>query len=144
MKYIRTKNGIITSSKATHELVEDICCAGYLRTLEKGAYVRIGREWINFYGRWVDIIDENGVHYSIKPNEVERVTRELPQADTIEELIDTYIVIPKEGKPYMECKKWDISDYKEVYAAIWTTGEHGEPILKSVAKMNEKGELELL
>ena len=30
------------------------------------------------------------------------------------------------------------------YGAIWITGENGEPILKSVAKMNKKGELELI
>ena len=32
----------------------------------------------------------------------------------------------------------------EVYGAIWTKGEDGEPILKSVAKMNSEGGLELL
>lgn len=34
--------------------------------------------------------------------------------------------------------------YYALYGAIWTTGEHGEPILKSVAKMNNEGKLELL
>lgn len=162
MKYVRTKNGITTSNTATHELTEHICCAGYFRTLEKGAFVRIGREWWNFYGSWVDIIDENGTHYSIRPDEVKRVTKELPYVDTIEELCDEFIYIKHiDDKCFkyfynsIDTAKNELynSDgtlhYKprkdlEIYGAIWTTGEHGEPILKSVAKMNEKGELELL
>lgn len=31
-----------------------------------------------------------------------------------------------------------------VYGAIWIDGENDEPILKSIAKMNNRGELELL
>lgn len=149
MKYVRTKDKITTSNTATHELTEHICCAGYFRTLEKGAFVRIGREWWNFYGSWVDIIDENGTHYSIRPDEVKNVTKELTQADTIEELCDEFIYNNELLCPsYLDPKDTDViafryrledefkyKNHKEIYGAIWATGEHGEPILKSVAKM---------
>ena len=159
MKYVRTKNGITTSDRVTHELTEHICCAGYFRTLDKGASVRIGREWWNFYGSWVDIIDENGTHYSISPDEVKNVTKELPQADTIEELCDEFIYNKQLLYPsYIDPKDTDLiafrykiedefnyKNHKEIYGAIWTTGEHGEPILKSVAKVkhvSSEGEIE--
>lgn len=165
MKYVRTKDKITTSNTATHELTKHICCAGYFRTLEKGAFVRIGREWWNFYGSWVDIIDENGTHYSIRPDEVKTVTKELPYADTIEELCDEFVLVNLEYLGQTNPKHYDTlygiktknsfeqeggitqaieGGWYAIYGAIWTTGEHGEPILKSVAKMNEKGELELL
>lgn len=157
MKYIRTKEGITTNDKATHVLTDHICCAGYLRTLDKGAYVRIGEQWTNFYGHWVDIIDENGCHYSIRPNEVEKVTKELPQADTIEELVDELVVVEPNNedcpRPYiLDCfhlctyNSWFEREKEHikigtivVYGSIWVDGE-----LHKAAKMNDKGELELL
>ena len=73
----------------------------------------------------------------------------ISQADTIEELIDEYVVDCSEDYEYPEyypkvCAGWLLGDYIQadgfiVYGAIWT--ERG---LKYVAKMNEKGELELL
>ena len=168
MRYIRTKNGITTSNIVTHELIEDICCAGYLRTLEKGANVTIGKEWSNFYGRWIDIIDENGIHYSIEPNEVKNATKELPQSDNLEELCDEFVYI-KDGvvDQYLTIdfkkKREDeycslrnkltangiseiskgISKYElengELKFAIWT-----DKGLIYVAKMNNRGERELI
>lgn len=77
------------------------------------------------------------------------------QADTIEELCDELVIIGEFGNFLVnpeELDKHADGQTKEMlengllqcYGAIWTTGEHGEPILKSIAKMNDKGELELL
>ena len=66
-------------------------------------------------------------------------------ANTIKELCDEF-VMDKE----IVTNDYNFEDLQaigciyNVYGAIWTTGEHGEPILKSVAKINDKGELELL
>lgn len=150
MKYIRTKDGrIIPTDIATYELTQDICCAGYYRKLKKGSCVTIGKEWTNFYGRWVDIIDEKGTHYSIRPDEVKEVTKELKQADTIEELCDEFVIISGEVKQidddYKSVLEWTKQAFEEykiksiIYGAIWT-----DKALIYVAKMNNKGELELL
>ena len=76
-------------------------------------------------------------------------------SEAIEDLCDAYIC----GDDYkehiilsyeqMEESYWKVrlldGDKKVIiYAAIWITGDNGEPILKSVAQMNERGELELL
>ena len=69
----------------------------------------------------------------------------INQADTIEELCDEFVVIYKEmnGKHTVHKYNWlGKSEQKlgnEVYGAIWT-----DKGLIYVAKMNEKGELELL
>ncbi len=163
MRYIRTKDDrIIPAGTATHELTQGICDAGYFKTLNKGSYVTIGEEWTNFYGRWVDIIDENGSHYSVRPNKVKEVTRELPQADTIKDLCDEFVIKYKsESKPRIQdlkelvnCLseqnltlsyhiKWLKNSYKDelefIKLGIWT--DQG---LTYVADTDEKGELELL
>lgn len=84
----------------------------------------------------------------------------IKQADTIKELCDCFVFkkeiyrkIEKrndlEGVPMI--RMFDIhffdlyeDEWERIYGAIWVKGEHNEPILKSVAEMNEKGELELL
>ncbi len=68
------------------------------------------------------------------------------QADTIEELCDAFVYAKCD---YMELeeakceKEWNESDWQQdglpIYGAIWT-----DKGLIYVAKMNEKGELELL
>lgn len=79
----------------------------------------------------------------------------LKEADTIEELCDKFIGVEENGTPHIFAHECDLSDLIRNterklgtkvtgYGAIWTTGEDGEPILESVAKMNEKGEMELL
>lgn len=79
----------------------------------------------------------------------------VKQADTIEELINRYIVISGAMKVVYNKVRFEkishrqlINDIRSkkkiVYGAIWTIGDHGEPILKSVSQMNEEGELELL
>lgn len=84
----------------------------------------------------------------------------IKQADTIEELIDEKILIEKDGHPtLLETLEFDrniylrINEYEFatqlpsnpiIYGAIWSYDSNGVPTLKSVAKMNDKGELELL
>lgn len=110
--------------------------------MKKGSLVTIGKDWTNWYGKWVTIIDEQGRGYDIRPNKVPEVTKELPeQADTIQELCDNFVVTYDTGKPTIfdnieEAKK---QNYKDLYGAIWT--DNG---LKYVGKENKNGELELL
>ena len=64
----------------------------------------------------------------------------ISQADTIEELCDEFIAIYN-GKPHFHHldRAIQYADDNQVYGAIWTAKG-----LIYVAKMNEKGELELL
>ena len=64
----------------------------------------------------------------------------IKQADTIEELCDEFVVVI-ENKPHLIPREWLKQEIivDVLYGAIWT--EWG---LKYVAKMNDKGELELL
>ena len=69
----------------------------------------------------------------------------IKQADTIEELCDEFVIVHKElnGNHTVHRYNWlGKSEHKagnEVYGAIWT-----DKGLIYVAKMNDKGELELL
>lgn len=73
----------------------------------------------------------------------------IAQADTIEELCDEFVVVYKNNEPYLtqhlsytEMEKYNAEINKnggELYGAIWT-----DKGLIYVAKMNDKGELELL
>lgn len=118
MKYIKTKNNILD--------IKDT-----IRTRDE-------KKLLNYDGEWVDI---------------------LKQVDTIEELCDEFIYENKVNNKYFlcfynkvinrwcnRCSYWPLSEEekKTIKGAIWTEGEHGEPILKAVARMNDKGELELL
>lgn len=64
----------------------------------------------------------------------------VDKADTIEELCDEFVVVI-ENKPHLIPREWLKQEIivDVLYGAIWT--EWG---LKYVAKMNDKGELELL
>ena len=67
-------------------------------------------------------------------------------ADTVEELFDEVVLVapyrfrkPKTAteldKDFEEMKYFYTDKDDTLYGAIWAIGEHGEPILKSVAKM---------
>lgn len=83
------------------------------------------------------VADDNSLMAKLTTNKV---------ADTIEELCDEFVMIDEENEHYIKQdndihhirRKWAIGNYK-VYGAIWT--DEG---LIYVAKMNDKGELELL
>ena len=64
--------------------------------------------------------------------------------NTIEELCDILLVVnDTTGKVVKQAKKIEPDNYKwqknsfTVYGAIWIKGEYGEPILKTVGKLNE-------
>ena len=150
MKYVRTNDGrILTSFVATHELTESICCTGYLRRLKKGSLCKIGKTWQNYYGNWTSIIDENGTSYDIRPNEVKNVVKELPSADTIEELCDEFVVLCNMDNKvcYIDTNFEQAKNYVlelgprfDMFGAIWT-----DKGLIYVAQMNEtNGDIELL
>jgi len=71
----------------------------------------------------------------------------VSQADTIEELGDVYVIVPKDKKykPYTENTLSvfdDITDvlrHSDIYLSIWV-----DALLKPIAKMSDKGELCLI
>ena len=63
----------------------------------------------------------------------------LEQADTIEELCDEFVYHLKSGGKFIDEQLVKSDIYEIVYGAIWT-----DKGLIYVAKMNDKGELELL
>jgi len=79
----------------------------------------------------------------------------IKQADTIEELCDEFILVapyrfrrPKTAteleKDFEEMKYFYTDKNDTIYGAIWIELDNGAMRLEPVAKMNEKGELELL
>ena len=119
MKYIRTKNGVYCFEK---EYI--------LKQNKKGqVIIRTSKGYDIFYLK--DILN---------------------QANTIPELVDEYILKDTEtgycGVVSKETMKHSINPGtaygREFYAAIWSIDEKGIPTLKPVAKINNKGELELL
>lgn len=73
--------------------------------------------------------------------------RVIKEANTIEKLCDEFILHDR-GRSCIigdiEAREIAADKTVSVYGAIWVEDGGGNPILKSVAKMNEKGELELL
>ena len=74
-------------------------------------------------------------------------TSKYTGADTIEELIDDYVL--SENNKYciigdIEAREMAAYEYGKIYGAIWVLGEHDEPILKPVSEMNREGKLCLL
>ena len=92
-------------------------------------------------------MEEEIIERVIKPNDIH-----FTQADTIEELCDTWLIVPKERKfkPWLEPTLSVFDDFEDVlkhddvYCAIWIYDNDGVPTLKPVAKMNKEGKLELL
>lgn len=71
-----------------------------------------------------------------------RYPKDYKKADTIEELCDCFIGKVSDEEYIHLIGLWEVKNYqaiKEVYGTIWT-----DKGLIYVAKMNEKGELELL
>ena len=112
MKYIRTKDGQIID-------------------LESWQYDKYNKCYLNKKYRLQDNVYQNLIY----KQDV------IKQADTIEELCDTFVV---KGDNWhqeigLEDVKWNVKQKLDVYGAIWT-----DKGLIYVAKMNDKGELELL
>lgn len=83
--------------------------------------------------------------YNLRKEDIVKVV------DAIEELCDEFVMnneiivgSPRDGMNRLQLADYYAKNDKNVFGAIWVKGVHNEPILKSVAKMNDKGELELL
>ena len=76
--------------------------------------------------------------------------KKYKKAGTIKKLCDAWIIIPKGVKcnSFVRNVNENIDHFKNdshiIYGAIWVIDSNGVPTLKPVAKMNDKGELELL
>ena len=81
----------------------------------------------------------------------------VKQADTIEELCDGYVLVykiwsnikpniltPLRSWTFKDARRFAIEEESYLFACIWVIDSNGAPTLKPVAKMNEKGDLELL
>ena len=100
-----------------------------------------------------EVIEETNLVYRVRAKNKKNIyskskcqTTVNGSADTIEELCDEFVqeypqasgIGHLQTRGFNEAKSWNICDFK-VYGAIWT-----DKGLIYVAKMNEKGELELL
>ena len=94
-------------------------------------------------------LDNNGKwkYYNILKDDMAIILRSqiINQSETIEELCDRFVVIDKETKEVISivtflayAKLWSSCKYN-IFGAVWC--EWG---LKYVAKMNDKGDLELI
>ena len=141
MKYIRTKDGRIIDLK-TWSRVELDCVNAETREIKKDICYQ--RYWFEQHGDCCEYKTEHISHN----NQV------LKEANTIEELCDAVVRIKNDRLPLCfniptaATYKWG-NDYLkimmegkniiEIYGAIWT-----DKGLTYVAKINEKGELELI
>lgn len=131
MKYIRTKDGIyvcppVNTITKIYELPKGIQPLRYAN----GTLEQVGDRYVTINGKDYKIIDNN-------------------TADTIEELCDDFVVAYEDGARIvygdLEWAKTkakaslEFGNKSVIYGAIWT-----DKGLIYVAKMNEKGELELL
>ena len=132
MKYLRTKDGI-------YKVIED--CGDWYKVEVPSS-------------KW-DYDEDNHCYY--EDSKIDSIGKKdvIKQADTIEELCDEFVLVREnvsnERMKFYQClysrlcdTQFDRKPNDKVYGAIWTTGEHGEPILKSVAKMNEEEKVCLL
>ena len=127
MKYIRTKDGIYNFEEENNGLPKMPERYGTSGNCSGFPYVKINKN--------EDVIK---------------------QSDNIEDLCDDFVLYDEEAQQYVtlekgfyhrfniECKKALHLVNKYIYGAIWIVGDNKEPILKSVAKMNNEGELVLL
>ena len=145
MKYIRTANGIYTSTLDSvlanmRPRLKDI----YLRHKNGESFEDIAKDyglspWTirNYYNTARNHVKFRGQRL------LENTGKVIKEADTIEELCDEIIVMDEKGRYFFVSDKGakDHEMYKKfyVYGAIWT----GKGLIY-VAKMNDNGEVELL
>lgn len=105
----------------------------YIRTKD-GRIIKIGEQTDLGYEKGTfEVHNKAGIVASYEPIEV------LKETDTIKELCDEFVMI-SDGKHKLDIGCHSYGDEKiQIYGAIWT-----DKGLIYVAKMNEKGELELL
>lgn len=140
MRYIRTKDGHIFEivdyeqlDENTKKNVRQLRYGGLEDYLNEPVFVKIHKNMPNPISQFQSI----------------KMFNILKQADTIEELCDEFVVINENGKYEGSSEILDIcflnffttlkDKKKKLFGAVWT-----DKGLIYVAKMNEKGELELL
>ena len=142
MKYIRTKDGVFEVDNRTKEQLE-------LYGHNSDEYYK--DRFSNVYA-WLPIMTKNSKGENVPCHRSEKVKKEniINQADTIEELCDEFVIKSYvKTTPFLFCQEYDDIDRfmkspdldkdTVVFGAIWT-----DKGLIYVAKMNKKGELELL
>ena len=144
MRYIRTKDGIVDLEKFINEEKD----TPYYKDFEFEEISKDGKlKWTAIGTEKCSIKNQIGrrCYFSATLN-----SEIIKQADTIEGLCDEFVIVHKDGthvfqkstaddKVSKEYVEYLLRNNQTFYGAIWT--EHG---LKYIAKMNEKGELELL
>ena len=108
----------------------------YIKTKDKIYEVKSYHDY-DLSGRLYETTDG----HSIDTIEVNNV------GDTIDELCDEFIHCENKHCCVVgdvEAREMAAANYGTIYGAIWVFNGKGVPTLKPVAKMNEKGELELL
>ena len=164
MKYIRTKDGrIVEESKLEPGLKQT--CITLIRKRDNKTLTQIICDDMDDYVEMI-AVGEYCKYHKINPKEIryERtvlLNEILKQSNTIEELCDAFVLKTKEeiddiyrkitksdlglemrdkyGVPRRSVNWFYLNDPFEIYGAIWT-----DKGLIYVAKMNDKGELELL
>lgn len=142
MRYIRTKDGrIVEESKLEPGLKQNLITI--TRKSDNKEITQLIGDYASDYLNWVAICEYCRCH-KINPKDIKyEITTlfndVLKQADTIKELCDEFVMISY-GKHKLDIGCHSYGDKKiQIYGAIWT-----DKGLIYVAKMNEKGELELL
>lgn len=127
MKYIRTKDGrIIETNNLEFEL----------------EILKVKGNVLYEMTRAISIRFEDGIN----KREIKWIKTEIiKQANTIEELIDEYVLVEKSARCFLNYDEITEDDLKlclqdhDIFGAIWT-----DKGLIYVAKMNDKGDWELL
>lgn len=152
MRYIRTKDGRIVD---VQKFIEETKDTPYYYDFK---FDEIKNEGDSCALNWTAVgSKENTIKEQVGKRCQFGVTIDSPfiaQADTIEELCDEIIIKRYDeptphNSPIGKSKSWKayqpiVKEVEAICGAIWTEGDKGEPILKSVAQMNEEGDLELL
>lgn len=147
MEYIRTKklNGIQTINNTSSPYFNLVSKEEFSKIKEKGEV-----------GKPVSYI-EDGVwyfYYNLISGPVWMVEQILRQSDNLAELIDEFVIV-RDNSDVHQLVRTDRLEYLKilvnhdthitgVYGAIWMNPLDHKPILESVAKLNDKGDLELL
>lgn len=155
MTYLRTKDKIIEFTEDVYVVKKEY--VGKNAKLQTGTYVAIGTS-LSILDREehpkVFPLDGSSFRrFDISQEELGKYFEKVSHGFDLSELMDEYIFEKTVLlDPYESIiQNWKnnsgfilLDNIQKVYGAIWVEGERGEPILKPVTKMNEKGELKLL
>ena len=147
MKYIRTQDGRIINIQ---EFIDERKESPYYK---EHKFEKLKNEMGECVLRWTAVGTEENSIEEQRGQRCQFCARVdspfVKQSDKLKDLIDNILIIEPNGiQPFIIGK--DIKGLKEyaknnqVFGAIWVIGESKEPTLKSVVKLNDKKEWELL